>query len=351
VYDGMGQLAAEYGGPGSTGGTDYLTADALGSTRLVTDGSMAVKRSYDYLPFGEDLRAGLDGRDGTFPPATVATPDVATGIREGFTGKERDAETGLDYFGYRYFSSAQGRWTSPDQPFADQHPEDPQSWNMYGYVRNNPLAHVDPNGKACSALNSSSGFCQRADLYGNLDALVGSKTRFFAAASAASQELADVAVPGFGAMAASSGTRSFLESTGQALEKLNLEAAGQILSGQMRGSPEALDRSMVHREQTEVQKQLNQFRGANPEGYGTALKEINSLLNDTGAKTQGLVLGGNLFFSTDKAYSQFLGGVRKSLGHDIDFSNQKDREAIGNSLVKYIRNGGCDVTGDKVKCN
>jgi len=199
---------------------------------------------------------------------------------------------GLDYFGFRYFSGAQGRWTSPDEPFADQHPEDPQSWNMYAYVRNNPLADVDPNGKACSALNNSSGFCQRADLYTNLDMLVGSKTRFFAAASAASQELADVAVPGFGAMAASPHTRTFLESTGQALEKLNLESAGQILSGQMTGSAEALDRSMVHKEQTEVQKQLDQFKGASPEGYGTAMKELNTLLNRTGAKTQGLVLGG-----------------------------------------------------------
>jgi RHS repeat-associated protein len=47
-----------------------------------------------------------------------------------FTGKERDAETGSDYFGFRYYSSAQGRWTSPDHPFADQHPENPQSWNV-----------------------------------------------------------------------------------------------------------------------------------------------------------------------------------------------------------------------------
>ena len=222
---------------------------------------------------------------------------------------------------------------------------------MYAYVRNNPLAHVDPNGKACYALNNSSGFCQRADLYTNLDTLVGSKTRFFAAASAASQELADVAVPGFGAMAASPGTRAFLESTGQALEKVNLESAGQIQSGQMTGSEEALDRSMVHREQTAVQKQLNQGKRANAEGYGTAIKEINTLLNDTGAKTQGLVLRGNLLFSTDKAYSTFLGGVRKSLGHNIDFANQKDREAIGNALVQHIRNGGCDVTRDKVSCH
>ena len=67
-----------------------------------------------------------------------------------FTGKERDAETGLDYFGFRYLSSAQGRWTSPDAPFADQHPEDPQSWNMYGYVRNNPLLYTDADGRDCS---------------------------------------------------------------------------------------------------------------------------------------------------------------------------------------------------------
>ncbi len=64
-----------------------------------------------------------------------------------FTGKERDSETNLDYFGFRYYSGAQGRWTSPDQPFADQHLEEPQSWNMYVYVRNNPLRYVDPNGR------------------------------------------------------------------------------------------------------------------------------------------------------------------------------------------------------------
>lgn len=66
-----------------------------------------------------------------------------------FTGKERDAETGLDYFGARYFSAAQGRFTSPDRPFADQIPEDPQSWNLYVYVRNNPLRYTDPTGGAC----------------------------------------------------------------------------------------------------------------------------------------------------------------------------------------------------------
>lgn len=53
---------------------------------------------------------------------------------------------GLDYFGARYFSGAQGRFTSADQPFVDQNPEDPQSWNLYSYGRNNPLRYVDPLG-------------------------------------------------------------------------------------------------------------------------------------------------------------------------------------------------------------
>jgi hypothetical protein len=42
-----------------------------------------------------------------------------------------------------------GRFTSADAPFADQHPEDPQSWNMYAYVRNNPLKNTDPDGHDC----------------------------------------------------------------------------------------------------------------------------------------------------------------------------------------------------------
>src|SRR5262249_44476960 len=52
-------------------------------------------------------------------------------------------------FGARYFSGAQGRFTSPDQPFNDQNPSDPQSWNLYGYVRNNPLRAIDPDGLKC----------------------------------------------------------------------------------------------------------------------------------------------------------------------------------------------------------
>jgi RHS repeat-associated protein len=71
-----------------------------------------------------------------------------------FTGKERDSEIGLDYFGARYYSGAQGRFTSPDQPLIDQDPADPQSWNLYTYARNNPLRYVDPTGMAFCSYSS-----------------------------------------------------------------------------------------------------------------------------------------------------------------------------------------------------
>jgi RHS repeat-associated protein len=71
-----------------------------------------------------------------------------------FTGKERDAESGLDNFGARYDSSALGRFMTPDWsakttavPYADF--GDPQTLNLYGYVRNNPLSKADLDGHGC----------------------------------------------------------------------------------------------------------------------------------------------------------------------------------------------------------
>jgi RHS repeat-associated protein len=72
------------------------------------------------------------------------------------TGKERDSESGNDYFGARYFGSNIGRFLSPDPAgpwVADV--SDPQSWNFYVYGRNNPLINIDPTGLDCISFNSS----------------------------------------------------------------------------------------------------------------------------------------------------------------------------------------------------
>jgi len=122
---------------------EWLVSDQLGTPRMVFDktGSLAGTKRHDYLPFGEELGAYTGTR-------TLAqgygTPD---GLRQKFTSKERDNETGLDYFLARYYSSTQGRFTSPDDFLNDTHVHDPASWNLYAYVRNNPLKLVDPTGE------------------------------------------------------------------------------------------------------------------------------------------------------------------------------------------------------------
>lgn len=63
------------------------------------------------------------------------------------TAKERDVETGLDYFLARYYSSTQGRFTSVDPENAGANPSDPQSWNGYAYTGGNPLMFTDPDGR------------------------------------------------------------------------------------------------------------------------------------------------------------------------------------------------------------
>ncbi len=149
AYDTGGELTAEYSTAPPTGiGTEYMTSDQLGSTWLITNGSTTVKR-YDYAPFGQEIPTGIDGRGsdygaGIYPSST----DVQD---RKFTGKERDAESGLDYFGARYYGSSMGRFMSPDWaakatpvPYAKL--DNPQSLNLYSYVLNNPLGKADPDG-------------------------------------------------------------------------------------------------------------------------------------------------------------------------------------------------------------
>ena len=106
---------------------EYYHVDALGSVRAVTDASGAVVRRHDYLPFGEEN--GVPGSDA-----------------RRFTGKERDGETGLDYFGARYYASQMGRFTTVDPGHVNGNILDPQSWNAYAYARSNPLKYTDLTG-------------------------------------------------------------------------------------------------------------------------------------------------------------------------------------------------------------
>ena len=126
-----GQLIATYKNDNQT---YFHFNDWLGNRRFQTNAGGDDPHSLrcQNLPFGDGLSCTGSGVDAT---------------EHHFTGKERDTETGLDYFGARYYGSTMGRWMSPDpkQPNI-KHLFNPQKWNKYNYVLNSSLSKIDPDG-------------------------------------------------------------------------------------------------------------------------------------------------------------------------------------------------------------
>ncbi len=110
-----------------SGAVFYYFSNHLGSTSVVTNSAGSIVEESDYYPFGGE-RVVVNNDPNPYK----------------FTGKERDAKSGLDNFAARYFGSSLGRFMSPD-PLGG-HLEDPQSLNRYAYVRNNPINLTDPTG-------------------------------------------------------------------------------------------------------------------------------------------------------------------------------------------------------------
>ncbi|WP_277957866.1 SpvB/TcaC N-terminal domain-containing protein [Anaeromyxobacter oryzisoli] len=145
--------------------TYYYHPDHLGSTSWVTDQNGRVHEHVEYFPFGEVWRDRRSESDGA----------PVKGQQFLFTGKELDEETGLYYFGARYYEPVRARWLTADPivalPFGsvDQRngqvygyqvgrlgpantygddPSDPASLSRYAYVRNDPYKYIDPDGRA-----------------------------------------------------------------------------------------------------------------------------------------------------------------------------------------------------------
>ncbi|HEV7743881.1 MAG TPA: RHS repeat-associated core domain-containing protein [Pyrinomonadaceae bacterium] len=120
-------------------------------------GSLAGTKRHDYLPFGEEIGGAqlalLGGR-------TTGQGYTSDSTRQHFTGYEQDAETGLNFAQARYQSSAQGRFTSVDPLGASANTGDPQSFNRYSYVGNNPTNLSDPSGM--QAYDSSNSYSDAA---------------------------------------------------------------------------------------------------------------------------------------------------------------------------------------------
>ncbi|HEX8845109.1 MAG TPA: RHS repeat-associated core domain-containing protein [Pyrinomonadaceae bacterium] len=136
-------------GVNSAGATvEWVVSDQLGTPRMIADktGSLAGMSRHDYLPFGEELFAGTGGR------TAAQGYTQLDGVRQHFTGYERDNETGLDYAHARYYANIQGRFTGVD-PVSGM-VANPQTWNGYTYTLNNPVNLTDPTGMFASAEQS-----------------------------------------------------------------------------------------------------------------------------------------------------------------------------------------------------
>jgi len=137
-----GELLATYSSTGSP--MAFALNDWLGTKRVQAKADGEFDLSFVSLPYGDQMLS-----------STGATEQF-------FTGKERDSESGNDYFGARYYSSSMGRFMSPDwsaQPQAVPYVamENPQSLNLYGYVLNNPLSRTDSDGHVWQCGQQTSG--------------------------------------------------------------------------------------------------------------------------------------------------------------------------------------------------
>jgi RHS repeat-associated protein len=129
-----GERVARKDFSGGTTAVSYYFSDHLKTASVITDAAGNIKAESDYYPWGGELQF---------------TNNDSNHYK--FTGKERDTETGLDYFGARYYSNGLGRWVSADWsstpipvPYADL--KDPQSLNLYSFVRATPTTRFDLDG-------------------------------------------------------------------------------------------------------------------------------------------------------------------------------------------------------------
>jgi RHS repeat-associated protein len=171
-------------GGSSAANINWLVTDQLGTPRMMFDqsGALATTKRHDYAPFGEELLNGAR--------STALGYAANDSTRQKFTQKERDNETGLDYFGARYYSSVQGRFANVDpynivreaQVTAQSNPNKaavqlerylsaPEQWNRYAYAANNPLKYIDPTGQRIELTGSTQ--ADRDEALTRLKILVG----------------------------------------------------------------------------------------------------------------------------------------------------------------------------------
>jgi hypothetical protein len=175
-----------------------------------------------------------------------------------------------------------------------------------------------------------SDFARRARLYRALDRRLAARTRFFGAAALTNQALAELFSRPAGRLCVSAATFDFLARLGHYLESIN---TGQAVSMQdAAGHGETLDQAMVSLEQSEVQAHLERLQRSDPGAHETTVLQLNRLLTTATLRAVPPSL-----FPSAANYAQVLRAVGAELGHTVSFARQKDRECIGQTLIRRLR--------------
>lgn len=142
IYDVFGKLVAEYGGAATQGpgGVQYVQQDWQGSVRTITNNAGFVLSRTDHTAFGEKTGTGVGLR------SSAQGFGIETPTKQGYGLTEKDDATGLNHTWFRKNENQAGRWTSPDPYNGSASIGDPQSFNRYSYVTNQPTNFVDPSG-------------------------------------------------------------------------------------------------------------------------------------------------------------------------------------------------------------
>jgi RHS repeat-associated protein len=143
VYS-SGKLVAEYSTvvePPETAKVAYTTTDHLGSPRVIADQFGQVRSRRDFLPFGESININVGARS-----TALNYGSTTDNVRQKFTGYQKDAETSLDFAEARMYENRFGRFTAVDPLLASGKSANPQTFNRFIYVGNNPIITTDPLG-------------------------------------------------------------------------------------------------------------------------------------------------------------------------------------------------------------
>jgi len=266
----------------ATNAVHYYFSDHLGSASIVTNASGAIEDESDYYPYGGEM---------------VITATAPQNYK--FTGKERDAESGLDDFGARFHASALGRFMTPDwdaKPVTVPYAKfgDPQTLNLYSYVENAPVNRADADGheENHSGVCDSSGPC------------------------ASDKELAD--------------QTKALEKADPAQNQQNLSSNGL---------------QFIERHEGYSDKVYNDVAGNPTIGYGHLIKEGEDFSKGITKEKAGELLAQDAKSAVDSVNSKVTGKLSQAkFDAVVDFTYNLGGKAFGKSTLLKNINAGKDVT-------